>query len=549
MYVKYSLQIVSVYLLLAACNTNTQLIKPEQPPASPTADKRHSEAIITKKITPKDDVRITKVAPDKTNPKIEQIESVPNYQDIWLRIKDNLSLDRHLNQPSVQDKLAWYKRNQDYLDRVADRANPYLYFIVEEIEKRGLPMELALLPIVESAYHPFAYSPSKASGIWQFIPGTGKQYGLKQNWWYDGRRDIVAATHAALDYLEKLQREFKGDWLHALAAYNTGERNVARSIKRNKNQGKKQDFWSLRLPRETRGYVPSLLAVAELVANPTGNNVNWKPINNQPYFAEIDVGEQLDIAVATTLAEMDIDSFYTLNPGFNRWATDPDGPHKLLVPVDKQQSFEEKLANLPEADRVRWKRHIIRRGESLSVIADRYRTSVATLKKANGLRNNLIRTGHSLLIPSSKQPLEFYTLSLDSRRYRGLKRDGNGQKYLYTVRRGDTLWDIGRQYGVSIAQLTRWNGISSRNYLQPGQKLSLWFDENKGKVQNASLKVDRDTPITINYTVKKGDSLWLISRRFGTTVAQLLKWNNLNKDSYLQPGQKLILISSELSGA
>ncbi|MEX2524854.1 MAG: LysM peptidoglycan-binding domain-containing protein [Gammaproteobacteria bacterium] len=478
----------------------------------------------------------------------ERRESTPaeaqprSYTDAWHRIRENLALDRHVHRHSVKARLNWYARHQEYLDRVAERATPYLYYIMEQLEERGLPMEMALLPIVESAYQPFAYSPSHASGIWQFIPGTGRMYGLKQNWWYDGRRDIVAGTRAALDYLEKLHDEFEGNWLHALAAYNTGERNVARAIARNRRAGKDTDFWSLRLPRETRGYVPSLLAVAELIADPARYDIELKPVPNERYFAKVDVGGQLDLALAAEFSGLSMDELYTLNPGFNRWATDPDGPHYLLVPVERERQFREQLAQLDEQQRVNWQRHVIQRGETLSQIAQRYHTSIATIRESNGLRSNFIRTGHSLLIPSAKMPPKHYSLSLDSRRFRGLKRlDGDGEKYLYTVRRGDTLWDIGRQYGVSISELCRWNGISPQRFLKPGQKLTLWISREQPDKQVAQAKHSIDESGVISYTVQRGDSLWLISRRFGVTISQLLEWNNLPRNKHLQPGQELIL--------
>lgn len=468
------------------------------------------------------------------------------YSDIWLRIRDGLSLHHHIDQTSVKAKLAWYSRHQAYLDRVAERARPYIYHIVEELEKRNMPVELALLPIVESAYHPFAYSRSDASGIWQFIPGTGKHYGLKQNWWYDGRRDIVAATDAALRYLDKLNKEFNGDWLLALAAYNTGERNVARAIVKNKKANKPIDFWSLRLPRETRGYVPSLLAVATLLANPKQYGVHWQAIEDKPYFTQIDVQRQLDLATAAKLADISMDDIYTLNPAFNRWATDPDGPHKLLIPVEKSQAFMTQLQALPDSERISWTRHLIKHGENLGQIANLYHTSIATLQQSNNLRSNLIREGQSLLIPNSRHPLEHYTLSQDSRRYRGLKKSDNGINQIYTVRSGDTLWDIGRQYGVSIEQICSWNGLSSRSVLRPGKKLNLRLAVNeKNTVQAVPVSYDTNKSGRVNYTVKKGDSLWRIARRFNVTVKQILAWNNLANNKHLKPGQQLLVKNSQ----
>lgn len=478
---------------------------------------------------------------------VQNNKQKPVYTNVWKRLRHNLRMPRHLDKYSVKARLNWYAKHQEYLDRVAERATPYMYYILEQLKKRDMPPELALLPVVESAYQPFAYSPSHASGLWQFIPGTGRIFGLKQNWWYDGRRDIIASTQAALDYLNKLHQEFNGNWLLALAAYNSGELNVTRAIKRNQRAGKSTDFWSLHLPRETRGYVPSLLAVAELVAKPARYGIDLKPIPNQPYFAKVDVGGQLDLALAAKMAGLSMDQIYKLNPAFNRWATAPDGPDYLLVPVDKKDAFQEQLAQLPQKERVRWRRHIIHRGDTLGEIAHKYHISVATIKQVNDIHGHFIRTGHSLIIPSSTQPLKHYTLSLDNRRYRGLKRTGSGEKYLYTVRRGDTLWDIGRHYGVSIRNLCAWNGISSRHYLRPGQKLTLWLAEN-GNIapDHTTPRVAQDDQQTnddgsITYTVQSGDSLWLIARRFGVTVHDLVAWNDLTPRHYLRPGQELTL--------
>jgi len=490
-----------------------------------------------------------KVIPEKSKSNSYPATTEENEQlisqetDVWERIGSNLILTRNISEKTTASKLAWFARNQAYLDRVSGRAEPYLHYIVEELEKRNMPLDLALLPIVESAYNPFAYSRSRASGIWQFIPGTGRLYGLKQNWWYDGRRDIIAATDAALNYLQKLHQEFDSDWLLALAAYNSGEGNVGRAIRRNKKAGKPIDFFSLKLPRETRGYVPSLLAVAEIVANPSKYKIALKPINNIQHFKQVDIGSQIDLATAAELSELSIEELYTLNPGFNRWATDPNGPHQLLIPIKKAAAFENKLASLSSDKRIKWQQHKIKKGESLGRIATRYRTDVSTLKQINRLKGNTIRTGRSLLIPTAQKPLKHYSLSLDSRRYKGLKRSGDGQRYVYTIKRGDNLWDIGRHYGISVKQLCAWNGISSKSILRPGKKLEIWVEEETDKTAKVipvvSKKTVDDDSQHVSYTVMEGDSLWLISQRFAVSVKQIKKWNSLAKNRYIKPGQIL----------
>ena len=525
--------IISVAILLSACSRQPLQKTAETPPETAASAVHLQERV--EYIVPEPEL-LPEPEPEITTADSEFPQPSAQHVDIWKRIGANLTLPRHMEHKSVKGRLAWYAKNQEYLDRVTERSRPYLFHVVKEVEARGMPLELALLPIVESAFHPFAYSRSHASGIWQFIPSTGKIFGLKQNWWYDGRRDIVAATQAALDYLEKLNREFEGDWLLALAAYNTGERNVARAIRRNRNAGKKTDFFSLRLPRETKGYVPSLLAVAELVANPEQHGIVWQPVADQPYFAQIDTGGQIDLAVAAELAGVKMDELYTLNPGFNRWATDPKGPHRLLLPAGKEKSFLEKLAGLTPQERINWQSHEIKKGETLAGIAARYRSSVASLKSINNLSRDIIRQGSTLRVPVPKEALKHYTLSVEGRLRRGLKDTGDGNKFIYTVKRGDTLWDIGRHYGVSIKQLTAWNGISRRKILRPGQKLNLWFADSGKKVE---VKTGQPAKDPFHYTVKKGDSLWSIAKKFNVTINQLLAWNNLRKNKFLYPNQKI----------
>jgi len=523
------------FFFLCACNLTS--------PRDDLSITHHSSTARTSEIH---DSRIEEISeesePDSVTPEASEQLAIQE-TDVWKRIGSRLKLTRNISEKTTASKLAWFARNQEYLDRVSGRAEPYLHYIVEELEKRDMPLDLALLPIVESAYNPFAYSRSRASGIWQFVPGTARVYGLKQNWWYDGRRDIVAATDAALNYLQKLHQEFNGDWLLALAAYNSGEGNVSKAIRRNKKAGKPVDFFSLRLPRETRAYVPSLLAIAEIVSKPNKYNITLKPITNDQYFKQVNIGSQIDLATAAELSTLSIEELYILNPGINRWATDPKGSHRLLIPVDKATAFENNLSTLSPDERIKWQQHKIKKGESLNRIAARYRTDVSTLKQVNRLRGNTIRAGRSLLIPTAQKPLKHYSLSLDSRRYKGLKRSGDGQRYVYTIRRGDNLWDIGRHYGISVKQLCAWNGLSSKSILRPGGKLEIWVEKETNKTAKVipvvSKKSTTDGTQHISYQVLEGDSLWLISQRFSVSVNQIKKWNNLTNKRYIKPGQLL----------
>lgn len=536
---KMHLVILISVLFLSACETTVFRQTPDN--ATVAAEQSETANILIRAGQLTADSNIEYERETETVDKI-LVELPETPAHLWQRIADGLTIPRDISRRTVSSRIEFYANNQEYLDRITERATPYLYHIVEELEKRNMPLDLALLPIVESAYQPFAYSRSHASGIWQFIPSTGRHYGLKQNWWYDGRRDIISATHAALKYLEKLHKDFDGNWLLALASYNTGERNVQRAIRRNQKKGKPTDFWSLKLPRETRGYVPSLIAIAEIVSDPDKYRVTLNRIPDEPFFEIIDAGGQIDLATVSELTGMTMEEIYTLNPGINKWATDPNGPHHLLIPLDKAGEFKQKLAALPDEERVKWDLYEVKQGDTLGRIAYQYRTDLKSLKKINKLRGNMIRVGQKLMIPTSKQPFEKYSLSQDARMYNGLKRTGDGKRLVYTIRKGDTLWDISRDYGVTVNQLCAWNGIQPRTILRPGGELVVWSkDKDYAKVIPVSTqKTSFDGESRrINYTVKSGDSLWLIARRHGVTVNELQKWNSLKKKTLLKPGQNL----------
>ncbi|HKJ22090.1 MAG TPA: LysM peptidoglycan-binding domain-containing protein [Gammaproteobacteria bacterium] len=467
--------------------------------------------------------------------------SQPN---LWNRIRAGMKLHDSAHR-RINMEVHWFADHQGYLDRTAERAKYYLYFVANEVAKRHMPMELTLLPIVESAYQPFAYSHGRAAGIWQFIPSTARVYGLKQNWWYDGRRDVIASTRAALDYLQQLHDRFNDDWLLALAAYNSGAGTVDYAIRRNKRRGRPITFWSLRLPSETRGYVPRLLAIAKIIADPAKYDVSLTPIPDKPYFATVKVGSQIDLALVAKLAQLPLNEVYRLNPGFNRWATAPKGPHRILIPVDNADKFRQGLADLGPRQRIHWIRHRVHQGETLGYIALHYHTTVSLIRRVNKLRGNLIRAGHYLTVPVASKRLASYTLSAEQRR-RAIQSNPKGSRKInHQVVAGDTLWDIARHYQVSVRHLASWNGIAPTDPLHPGQHLVIWTRHREAAASLAKTMLagpDRQVATRrITYHVKRGDSLSRISQRFNVTVTNLQRWNGLHGHHYLQPGQKLTL--------
>ena len=465
-----------------------------------------------------------------------------NEDDIWERIRVGYGLP-HESNARINTHIRWYKKHQSYLNRVSKRADKYLYIIVEEAERMGVPLEIALLPVVESAFQPFAYSHGRAAGIWQFIPATGRLYGLKQNWWYDGRRDVVASTKAAVKFLKGLHRSLNHDWMLALAAYNSGYGTVTRAIKKNKRKGKPTDFWSLDLPRETREYVPKLIALAEVVGNPEKYGLSLEPIENKPYMAEVDTKSQIDLALAADLAEITLEELYILNPGYNRWATDPKGSNTLMVPVDKADIFNANLAALPDNKRISWVRHKIKKGQSLLAISDKYDTTVELIKDLNQIRGNMIREGQNLIIPVSSRKGKKYTLSAEQRliALQNTKRKGKN-KFSYRVKAGDTLWSISRKHKVNYRSLAKWNGLAPRDTLRSGQNLVIWT--KGGGLSRAKFSPHASKLVTqkIRYKVRRGDSLALISQKFKVNISDLKRWNNaIARKKYLQPGQRITL--------
>lgn len=450
-----------------------------------------------------------------------------NAPDVWDVLRSEFTLSHEVSRPEVQEQIRWLVAHPSYLHKVSRQSEPYIYHILFEIRKRKLPGELALLPMIESAYDPFAYSGVGAAGLWQLMPRTGSDLGLKQDWWFDGRRSIRPSTDAALNYLLHLNKLFSGNWILAIAAYDAGEGTIGRAIKANVPPGQAVFFWNLPVPRETKVYVPRLLALAEIINNPGRYHVSLPNIPYFPYFKEVNIGSQIDLNHAAKLAGISYKELIKLNPGFNRWTTAPYKPFRLLIPAEKVQRFNLNLANFPEEKRVSWTKHQVRQGDSLNNIATRYHTTVNLIKQLNQLTSNIVKPNQSILIPSSKNtavvakkenpvstPLEHQLAA------------PRNHRIIHIVQNNDTIQTIQKAYGVSEKDIQNWNNLMSNKPLSKGQQLVIWK-----KIKQA-----------IPYIVKQGDSLGIIAKLHNTKMNTIIDLNpGISKNKPLQPGQKILI--------
>jgi membrane-bound lytic murein transglycosylase D len=484
-----------------------------------------AELGVIKVIHPIEEVDVALKEPEPFDPN--------SLSNLWETIQHKLNFPIPKNQARIEAQKKWFLRHPTYMRRVSKRARPFLYYIAQRLEEENMPMELILLPIVESGFDPFAYSQSDAAGMWQFIPSSGKRYGMKQTWWYEGRRDVIASTNGAIAYMRYLNNMFDGNWLHALAAYNSGEGRVSRSIRKNKRAGKPTDFWSLDLPKETRAYVPKLLALVDILKHQEEYNFSWPPIANEAVIEVVNIDSQIDLALAASMANLSIAELKALNPGYNRWATDPKGPHELVIPIDKADAFSIALAKVDQKDRLNWLRHKVKSGENLGVIANNYNSSIEVIKQVNNLKNNTIYIDDYILVPASLKSEDAYRLSANKGHDNARPNERSSQKVVHIISRGDTLWDIAVAHKVSVRELAKWNNISSRSTLKLGTKLVVWTKPL------STLASTESGEHNVVYIVRSGDSLARIASKFNVKVRDLTKWNNLQMKKYLQPGQKI----------
>jgi len=445
MRLRYILIVFSIFMALTACQSvpsQTALVETTPTPVEPAAPAAE---------------------PLSAAPEVTPVPPLAPPADLWERIRRELTWQDLENQQILRQRNR-YLAQHDYLHVIADRASLYLYYIVEEVERRGLPMEIALLPMVESTLDPFAISPARAAGLWQIMPATGRHLGLQQDWWYDGRRDLRESTRVALDYLEHLHREFDGDWLLALAAYNSGKSRVRRARNSNARKGLGTDYWSLKLPRETRYYVPKLIALAQIIDHPEAFDAKIPTVANAPAFEIGETGGQIELARAADLAGVEMMQLRMLNAGQLRWATAPDRTPELLLPPGTADRFAEGIAGLTDSDRVRWQYYEIKRGDNLIRIARKFDTEVGLLREVNGIRGSMIHAGDKLMIPQGSAWSESLAMADDE----------PARATGYRVRRGDSLYRIADKFNVSVNDIVNWNALDPGKYLQPGQKLTLY---------------------------------------------------------------------------
>ncbi|MEM9742620.1 MAG: LysM peptidoglycan-binding domain-containing protein [Pseudomonadota bacterium] len=439
---------------------------------------------------------------------------------LWTRLRDGFELDHNVDHPLVAAELRWLKRHPQYFQRRATRLGRYLPLVIDRVTAEGLPLELSLIPIVESALDPYAFSPGGAAGLWQFIPATGKRFGLERTYWYEARRDINASTDAALSYLKTLHRRFD-DWHLAMAAYNAGEGNVGRALRRLKRNNivvtETSPFWQAKLPGETTRYVPRILALAAAIADPDHFGVTLPELDGSDRLQILPLPGQFDLMRLASATGIAVDTLYALNPALNQWATPPEGPHRVFVPPDADlATLSAAVARVPDAERVGWSPVVVKSGDTLSTLAQRHRVDIDSIRRSNELRSDALRAGQTLLIPTSTAAADSYPIP---RRQAGK---------VHHVAAGESLWEIARRYGVTVKQLVRWNEMHPKASLQIGQKLF---------VSPSKRSVVRQ----VRYRVRSGDSLYTIAKRFKTTTAAIAAINSINPNDLLKPGKTLRL--------
>lgn len=487
-----------------------------------------------------------------------------NAENLWDTLREQFKLPHLENHPAVQEKISWYLGNQEILLRAASRAAPYLYFILQEINKKQLPAEMVLIPIIESGYNPFAISNMGASGLWQMMPDTASGLGIQQDSLYDGRRDIITSTRAALNHLMYLQNFFDGNWLLALAAYNTGEGNVLTAIKRNIRQGKRTDFWSLSLAQQTKDYVPSLLALAAIISHPEKYQLYLPPVRNAPYLAQIDIGKQINLKYAAALAGINVRKIMQLNPGFNQYLTAKKGPFKLILPIENVIQFSQNFSQSSLSPKFNWFRYKVRPNDTLLTVSAKFNVEVDEIRKFNQIKQDQLKVGAILLIPDPINEISEKIL----KRHIAIVRKGNRtltannlaktkssykniavknlpqvpKTYhlqpgdtVYMIRKTDTVISIANKFHISPEQLILINSLTKNNF-SPGKQIIIPTHKTKlERVENKFLR-----PSDTIHIISKGDTFKQLAEKYHTSEAKI-RLLNLMTNRELKEGERLVI--------
>lgn len=464
----------------------------------------------------------------------EDETTVVSDPSLWGVMRPLMTLDHQIDEKRVRQQLRWLQTHPEYWERLAPRMQRYLPYILHEVSARNLPAELALLPVIESALDPYAFSPYGASGLWQFMRPTAKQYGLQMNSYYDGRRDVIASTQAALDFLEDLHRRFD-DWSLALAAYNAGGGTVSKAIRK----GRTKDFFALRLPRETQAYVPRLLAISAIVANPEAFDIELPPVENMNPLKEVTLPSPFDVAVVADALALEVSQIYEFNPALRGPLWSDESPLRLILPSDWNggnepvSEAERRLTAIPTDERVAWQEVQVLRGDTISEIAETHNVSSRALKIFNDLDSDLLQIGQTLRVPKTKVSSQASIVGTS----------------LYTVRKGDSLWEIAQRANVSVSALVKLNQIGPRDVLRIGQKVLVPSASGSSTVKLTSSEAPVPVKVRkIQYRVRRGDSLSRIAQRFRVRVSDIVSWNDVDPRRYLQPGQGLTLFIDVIGG-
>lgn len=530
-----TLSLVTLGTMLTGCAGLEQTVKDDDTSAllSNQPDSSNNDPVVNSKRMSTSKMRSPDITPEKSLYNTIVSESDPAYQTtLWDEFTNQFSLTQQ-NEGLFEGYVSFYRDNTQHLEQVSERASPYMHYILNEVKKRQMPYEIALLPIIESGFQPEARSHMSAAGLWQFMPGTGDLYNLEQNWWYDGRQDVVKSTHAALDYLQKLHQLNNNDWLLALASYNAGFGNIQKAVKKyqDKNPNSLATFWNVRndLPKETQDYVPKLLAVSHSINHYKDFNLALEPINNRQFFSEVRLTKPISLTKVAELSQVSNEVVSQLNPGYLRPTTPPTGPHNILLPSKNAALFQAAIARDASLFNIEWAQHSVAKGESLKSIAAKYSVSEKAISEINHLKNARVTAGTNLAIPLPNQYAQVFhkTRTLPSQ---AASTSYAGLKTIHTVAQGETIWSIARQYGTQSNNLASWNNLNAKKGLKVGQKLEI-----------------RSNPLSyqVKHLVKKNETLASLAKKYNVSTIELSQWNKLSVLKPIKAGMELTVLQSK----